>query len=115
MPSHCFSSPRGRIEYLSIESRALADNVLGDPSTRVVALYLPEGYDDSDASYPLFVDLAGFTGSGLKRLAWTAFGESVPQRIDRLVAAGLMGPVVVAFPDAFTTLGGNQYVNSSAL
>jgi len=31
------------------------------------------------------------------------------------VAAGAMGPVVLALPDAFTSLGGNQYVNSAAL
>ena len=26
-----------------------------------------------------------------------------------------MGPVIVVFPDCFTSLGGNQYVNSSAI
>ncbi|MCA9709548.1 MAG: hypothetical protein KDK70_27165, partial [Myxococcales bacterium] len=74
------------------------------------------GYDEQlDRRYPLLVDLAAFTVSGLRRLAWTAFGESVPQRIDRLVAQGRMGPVIVAFPDAFTSLGGNQYVDSLAM
>ena len=88
MPSHGFARPRGRTIELAIESEALRGNLLGDPHVRTVAVYLPEGYDDTDTDYPLFVDLAGFTGSGLKRLAWTAFGESVPQRIDRLVAEG---------------------------
>lgn len=115
MPAHNFARPRGRIVELEIESAALAANLLGDPSRRTVAVYLPEGYDDTDSDYPLLVDLAGFTGSGLKRLSWTAFGESVPQRIDRLVAEGAMGPVVVAFPDAFTSLGGNQYIDSVAM
>lgn len=97
---------------IEVESAALAGNLLRDPARRVVAVYLPVGYDDSDADYPVLVDLAGFTGSGLKRLAWTAFGESVPQRIDRLVATGAMGPVIAVFPDGFTSLGGNQYVDS---
>ena len=61
------------------------------------------------------VDLAGFTGSGLKRLAWQSFGESVPQRLDRLHQEGRMGPVVAVFPDCFTSLGGNQYINSVAM
>ena len=26
-----------------------------------------------------------------------------------------MGPVIIVFPDCFTALGGNQYVNSSAI
>lgn len=112
MPVHRFDPPRGRIETLEIDSAALRGNLLGDPARRTVAVYLPEGYDSSDADYPLFVDLAGFTGSGLRHIGWHGFGENLPQRIDRLVAAGRMGPVVVAFPDGFTSLGGNQYINS---
>ena len=115
MPVHNFERPRGRVEEIVVRSHALRGNGLGDPAERTVAVYLPEGYDDGDADYPLFVDLAAFTSSGLKRLAWTAFGESVPQRVDRLVARGAMGPVVIAFPDAFTSLGGNQYVDTPIL
>jgi S-formylglutathione hydrolase FrmB len=115
MPVHPFDPPKGRIETFTIDSKALRGNLLGDPTTRRVAVYLPEGYDASDAEYPLFVDLVGFTGSGLKHLAWQAFAESVPQRLDRLVAGKRMGPVIAAFPDCFTSLGGNQYINSAAM
>ena len=52
--------------------------------------------------------------AGLKHLGWQAFAENVPQRLDRLAASGAMGPVIAAFPDCFTSLGGNQYVNSVA-
>ena len=115
MPIHNYVQPKGRIVELTIESPNLASNMLGDPAWRTVAVYLPEGYDQSDQRYPLFMDLAGFTGSGLKRLSWTSFGESVPQRIDRLVSEGKMGPVIAVFPDCFTSLGGNQYINSASL
>jgi len=115
VPQHNFDRPRGRLELVKVESAALAGNLLGDPATRDIAVYLPAGYDDSDADYPLFVGLAGFTGSGLKQLGWQAFGESLPQRLDRLVATGAMGPVVLALPDCFTSLGGNQYIDSVAL
>ncbi len=115
MPAHNFTRPQGRIVEVEIESKALAKNLLGDPAARVVAVYLPPGYDDGDADYPLFVDLVGFTGSGFAHLNWKAFGESVPQRLDRLAAEGKMGPVVAAFPDCFTSLGGNQYVDSRAM
>ena len=115
MPTHHFAAPRGRLVEIEIASTALEGNLLGDPTTRRIAVYLPEDYDESDARYPLFVDLAGYTGSGLKRLAWTAFGANVPQRIDRLVAAGEMGPVIAAFPVCFTSLGGNQFVDSVAM
>ncbi|MBL6690355.1 MAG: enterochelin esterase [Pseudomonadales bacterium] len=115
MPQHPFTRPRGRIETIQVSSDALKNNVLGDPVERSVAVYLPEGYDDGTEDYPLFVDIVGFTGSGFKHIGWSAFQENVPQQIDRLVAEGKMGPVMVAFPDCFTSLGGNQYVNSSAM
>jgi Putative esterase len=115
VPAHNFAAPRGELVELVIDAASLRGNLLGDPSARRVAVYLPEGYRSSDADYPVLVDLAGFTGSGLRRLAWQAFGESLPQRIDRLVAQGRMGPSVVVFPDCFTSLGGNQYVDSPVL
>ena len=115
MPRHRYDRPQGKVVEFQIESSHAAANLLGDPGTRTVAVYLPPGYDNGDEHYPLFVDLAAFTGSGLKRLSWTGFGQSVPQRIDRLIDEGRMGPVVTAFPDCFTRLGGNQYVDSVAM
>lgn len=115
MPRHSYLRPQGTLLEVQVDAPTVKDNLLGDPWQRTVAVYLPPGYQDSDADYPLFVDLAAYTSSGLKRLAWTAYGESVPQRIDRLVAEGEIGPAIFAFPDGFTRLGGNQYVDSVAL
>lgn len=115
MPIHNFAAPKGRVTEISVDSQALKNNVLGDPTQRRVGVYLPPGYDDTTDDYPLFVDLVGFTGSGFSHLGWKTFGESVPQRLDRLVEEGKMGPVVAAFPDCFTSLGGNQYINSAAM
>ena len=115
MPHHPFSQAVGRIEYMQVESAALAGNMLGDPATRSVAVYLPEGYDEGRDDYPLFVDLVGFTGSGFGHTGWKAFQENVPQRVERLAGSGEMGKVIVAFPDCFTSLGGNQYINSAAM
>jgi S-formylglutathione hydrolase FrmB len=114
MPLHNFDGLRGRVVEIEIDSAALRGNLLGDPSKRRVAVHLPPGYDDGEQEYPLFVYLAGFTGSGLRALAWYAFGESVPQRVERLLAQDVMGPVITAFPDGFTSLGGNQYIDSLA-
>jgi len=115
LPIHNFSHPQGRIETLTIQSSAIANNVLGDPHERDIAVYLPPGYDRGEDDYPLFVDIVGYTGSGLAHLGWKMFGESLPQRLDRLIAEGKMGPVILALPDCFTSLGGNQYINSSAM
>jgi enterochelin esterase-like enzyme len=115
MPLHNFDQPCGRLDYLEIDSTVLRSNTLGDPSKRIVSVYLPEGYEDGDQDYPLLVDIVGFTGSGFAHLSWKPLGESVPQRVDRLVAEGKMGPAIVVFPDCFTRLGGNQYINSAVM
>jgi S-formylglutathione hydrolase FrmB len=54
-------------------------------------------------------------GSGLSHLGWKNFSENLPERAARLVHDGAMGPTILVFPDCFTALGGNQYVNSSAI
>ena len=115
MPAHPFTRPRGRIEVIEVHSEALKNNLLGDPVDRSVAVYLPEGYDQSTDDYPLMVDIVGFTGSGFSHVGWKAFQENVPQQVDRLIASSAMGQVIVAFPDCFTSLGGNQYINSAAM
>jgi hypothetical protein len=61
------------------------------------------------------VDLVGFTSSGLSHTNWVGFRENLPERLDRLIGEQHMPPVVVAFPDCFTRLGGNQYINSASM
>ncbi len=115
MPVHNFESPRGEVLSIEIDSQALAGNLLGDPSRRQVGVYLPADWRQPAQSYPLLVYLASYSNSSLKKLGWERFGENLPQRLDRLLAEGRMGPVVMAFPDCFTSLGGNQYVDSPVM
>ncbi|HVJ54814.1 MAG TPA: alpha/beta hydrolase-fold protein [Aliidongia sp.] len=107
------SVPTGTLHRIAIDSAALVGNLLGDPTRRIVEIYVPAGHDG--AGLPLLVDVVGFTGSGLSHTSWKNFGENVPERLDRLIGTGAMPPVVVAFPDCFTRLGGNQYINSAAM
>ena len=102
--------PAGTVHRLSIDSKALAGNRLGDPTSRIVDVYVPHGHDGRDL--PLLVDLVGYTAGGPAHTAWKSFTENVPERLDRLIGDGKMAPVVVAFPDCYSRLGGNQYVNS---
>src|SRR5690348_13869145 len=102
----------GSVSRITVESQVLRSNMLGDPATRVVDVYVPAGRDGREL--PLLVDLVGFTGSGLAHTNWTGFRENLPERLDRLIGEQRMPPAVVAFPDCFTRLGGNQYINSAA-
>ncbi len=110
--------PAGRLVVLEHRSAILKDNPLGDPHVRKLGVWLPPQYDDGNARlrrFPVLYDLVGFTGSGLAHANWKPFGDNVPERAARLMHEGRMGPAIIVFPDCFTALGGNQYVNSSAI
>lgn len=110
----------GRLVRLGHVSDVLADNPLGDPHERAFDVWLPPGYDESRGRgrgrrYPVLFSLAAFTNSGPGQTGWRAFGENLPERLERLVREEAMGACIVVFPDCFTAFGGNQYVNSSAV
>lgn len=107
------TAPRGKLHTLILDSTLLRDNLLGDLHERDVVVYVPDGQDGS--GLPLLVDIVGFTAGGPAHVNWKNFGENLPERLDRLIGQGDMPPAVVAFPDCFTRLGGNQYINSAAM
>ena len=107
------SIPQGTVHRLTLNSRAVANNLLGDPTMRMIDVYVPAGHDGKGLA--LLVDLVGFTAGGPVHTNWKNFSENLPERLDRLIGSGAMAPCVVAFPDCFTRLGGNQYVNSPAM
>jgi enterochelin esterase-like enzyme len=89
----------------------LKDNSLRDPAERTLHVWTPPGWSASE-SLPLLVDLKGYWSSALAHANWQPFGENVVERLDRLAAEG-MARAVVAFPDCFTKVYGNQYLNSA--
>ncbi|HEY5899745.1 MAG TPA: alpha/beta hydrolase-fold protein [Burkholderiales bacterium] len=110
--------PAGRLVVLEHRSEILKDNPLGDPHVRKLGVWLPPAYDDERSRlrrFPVLYDLVGFTGSGLAHANWKPFGDNVPERAARLMREGRMGPAIIVLPDCYTALGGNQYVNSSAI
>src|SRR5437667_12666099 len=101
-----FFGPMRSVIRVTIESQVLQDNILGDPSERVVDVYVPAGHDGQ--GLPLLVDLVGFTSSGLSHTNWVGFRENLPERLDRLIGEQHMPSVVVAFPDCFARLASHQ-------
>jgi len=112
--------PTGRIVTLEHTSKVLAGNPLGDSHVRPLDVWLPPQYDQAKgrgrgARFPVIYDLVGFTGTGRMHTAPRTFEENVPERAARLIHERKMAPLIIVFPDCFTALGGNQYVNSSAI
>lgn len=98
----------------TVPSDILRGNPLGDPVERRTPVYVPPEYETSPARYPVVYLLAGFGSRGTHFLNEAAWAETMPERLDRLTAAGAIRPMIVVMPDCMTCLGGSQYLNSSA-
>lgn len=104
---------QGTLQLDFVDSPALRDNPLGDPSTRPVAVYTPPGYDpEGSRRYPVLYCLHGYTGDVAALIAGRAWETNVVQWMDRLVAGDRMPPAILAIVDGFSRLGGSQYVDS---
>jgi Putative esterase len=106
---------RGKLEESTITSEALRDNRLGDPHERPVWVYLPPAYEDDQArAYPSIYLIQGLTGQiDMWRNRWP-FRPSVVELVDGLFADGSALPAIVVFVDAWTSLGGSQFLDSPA-
>jgi enterochelin esterase-like enzyme len=115
-----FAGNAGELVTVEHQSTILADNPLGDPHVRRFPVWLPPDYNrkglhDRGKRFPVLFDLVGYTGSGAAHTNWRAFDENVPERAARLIHQHKMTGCIIVFTDCFTALGGNQYINSSAI
>ncbi|HYZ76170.1 MAG TPA: alpha/beta hydrolase-fold protein [Gaiellaceae bacterium] len=99
---------RGRFDEHVVESELLRGNPLGDPHRRPLWVYVPPGYDDDpDRRYPSIYVLQGLTGQLDMWRNRVAFRRNFPELLDELAP-----PCVVVFVDAWTSLGGSQFIDS---
>ena len=108
------ATANGMVVSMRHESAILRGNPLGDPYIRDLFVYLPPGYENSGENYPSVYCLTGFTGRGKMLLNDSAFAPNLAERMDKLIAAGTIQPMIAVMPDCFTHFGGSQYVNSTA-
>lgn len=104
---------QGTVVNHRIASRVLEGNPWGDPVERDLPVYLPPSGRTEGA--PLIVLLTGYTGAGWMHFQRPRFlTDTIPGRLDRLIRKKLAPEAVMVSPDCLTTLGGSQYLNSSA-
>ena len=106
--------PRGLIELPTLTSRLLESNVLGDPATREVLVYLPPGYGEGEARYPLLLVLPAYAASHRSLTNYRPWEPTLFDRYERLLEAGEVPPAILAAPDCMTRWGGSQFVGSAA-
>jgi S-formylglutathione hydrolase FrmB len=105
--------PAGRIERLAIESDALRGNALGDPHVRPLWVYLPPGYDeDGERRYPVVYEIQGLTGQLDMWANRPPLRPTILERVDALFADPGVPRCLVVFVDAWTSLGGSQFLDS---
>lgn len=105
----------GRLDELVIDSEALTANPLGDSHRRPLYVYTPPGYDDApDRRYPSVYVLQGLTGQLDMWHNRKSFQPSTPEALDAWFADEGAAPAIVVFVDAWTGLGGSQFLDSPA-
>ena len=103
----------GRFEEHAFESEVLKDNALGDPHVRPLWVYVPPGYDeDEERRYPSIYMIQGLTGQLDMWRNRTAFRRNFPELADELFAKGESPPGILVWVDAWTSLGGSQFIDS---
>ena len=106
----------GRFEEHVFESDALRGNALGDPPQRPLWVYLPPGYDDEpERRYPSVYMIQGLTGQLDMWRNRSAFRRNFPELADDLFARGEAPPCLIVWVDAWTSLGGSQFLDSPAV
>jgi S-formylglutathione hydrolase FrmB len=79
------------------ESLTIQSSILGREVQ--YSIYLPDGYDRTNRSYPVLYLLHGY---GDDETGWTQFGE-VEHIADKTTAAGDATPMIIAMPDGGVT------------
>ena len=101
---------RGRLDEHEISSVALADNRLRDPAVRPLWVYTPPV--DPGRRLPVVYVLQGFTGQIDMWRNRPPMRPSLLERVDALFADPAVPPCLVVFVDAWTSLGGSQFLDS---
>jgi S-formylglutathione hydrolase FrmB len=109
--------PAGRFDEHVFTSEALRGNPLGDPHERPLWVYVPPGYDEEpDRRYPAVYMIQGYTGQLDMWRNRQPFGaKTFPELADELFASGDAPPCVLVWVDAWTSLGGSQFLDSPAI
>jgi hypothetical protein len=105
----------GLLDTLVVESELLAGNPLGDPVRRPLYVYSSPGCAPRNAGKIASVYvIQGFTGQLDMWQRHDPFEPNVIERLDTMFAAGECPDAIVVFVDAWTSLGGSQFLNSTS-
>jgi len=117
------STTKGTLERIKVHGKSLEGNLEGETADPDVSIYFPPRYETNrNRRYPVIYLLHGY---GLTDQYWTglsnivagvnvpeAIGVNVPEAMDKDIAAGLAGEMIVVMPNAYTKYAGSMYSSS---
>jgi len=105
----------GRLDDHVVDSEALTGNPLGDPHRRPLLVYTPPGYEaEPERRWPSVYLLQGLTGQ-VDMWRNRKFGQpTTPEAVDRWFADHPETGAIVVYVDAWTRIGGSQFLDSPA-
>jgi hypothetical protein len=105
----------GMLDRITVHSELLEGNPLGDPARRPLYVYRSPGVvAEGRKRFPSIYVIQGYSGQADMWLGRSAFEPTVIERLDAMFAAGDCPDAVIVFVDAWTSLGGSQFLNSSS-
>ena len=106
---HPFELKHFNFKTLSIESRALKNNPLGDSCQRKQFILHPKKINPNT---PVIFYLSGFASDAWKNFSFQGFDSSTAEEFDQWTDEKLIPPAVYVFVNAWTKFGGSQFINS---
>jgi S-formylglutathione hydrolase FrmB len=104
---------QGTLDRLVVESEVLAGNPLGDPTRRPLYVYVSAGAQDTRLCTVYVIQ--GYSGRADMWLERPAFEPSMIDRLETMFSDERCPRGIVVFVDAWTALGGSQFLNSPAI
>jgi pimeloyl-ACP methyl ester carboxylesterase len=104
---------KSTLDDLQIPAPSLAGNLLGDPTTQHVFVYLPPSYKSEPAKrYPTLYLLHGYTGRPEEWATEGYQGMNLQSEMDSLIAKGVASEMIVVVPNGRNAYLGSFYTNS---
>ncbi|WP_299781630.1 alpha/beta hydrolase-fold protein [uncultured Formosa sp.] len=101
---------------LKVPSEALKNNLINDPSTRDITVYLPPSYQTKlDKKYPVLYLLHGFTDNDSKWFGWEHHWINMYDILNKTMLNNSSKEIIVVMPNAYTTYKGSFYGNSETM